>query len=306
MMLYASELSDFPELLEATAQTTKISPAIVEKDYFLTRALRALSEVHRGEFVLKGGTGLSKGWQLLGRFSEDIDLLVRRMPDWGNARRDTRLKQLAKTVSCTPGFGPGSTLQASKGTYRIVALGYRSSTKNLSGLSKAVRLEMGYRGNPDAFVTRPVRSMVGHFAASRGQADLADDLSPFDLEIQNLEWTFIEKLFAAHTAYANNRAAGKARHYYDLYRLSTCDEVRGFAGSEDCRECIREVRRISETDFPGQHLPQSLATSPAFQPDPDGLKELEQNYRNEAHLFFVPPPHLEDVLVAIRQLLSFL
>ena len=123
--------------------------------------------------------------------------------------------------------------------------------------------------------------MVADFAASRSQAELADDLNPFDLNIQNLQWTFIEKLFAVHAAYAKDRALGKARHYYDLFKLCGCEEVQRLVNTEKWRKCMGEVRRV----------------------DADGLKELERSYRNERHLFFVTPPLLTEVLQTIRELL---
>jgi predicted nucleotidyltransferase component of viral defense system len=74
---FASDLSDFPDLLGAAAEYAKLPDTIVEKDYFVVRALRALCEQIQGQFLFKGGTSLSKGWNLLQRFSEDIDLLFR-------------------------------------------------------------------------------------------------------------------------------------------------------------------------------------------------------------------------------------
>jgi len=54
-----------------------VPPPIVQKDYYLTRALSLLSRGHARQFVLKGGTSLTKGWNLLERFSEDLDILLK-------------------------------------------------------------------------------------------------------------------------------------------------------------------------------------------------------------------------------------
>jgi predicted nucleotidyltransferase component of viral defense system len=51
--------------------------AAVEKDYYAMRALRTLQQNLAGQFIFKGGTSLSKGWNLIDRFSEDLDLLFR-------------------------------------------------------------------------------------------------------------------------------------------------------------------------------------------------------------------------------------
>jgi predicted nucleotidyltransferase component of viral defense system len=88
------ERGDFPELLSTVARQLGINPAIVEKDYYVTEALRIIARDF-GELVLfKGGTSLSKGWKLIERFSEDIDLYVREDCSSGRAT-ERRLKAIA-------------------------------------------------------------------------------------------------------------------------------------------------------------------------------------------------------------------
>jgi hypothetical protein len=52
-----------------------ISPAAVEKDYWVSEALRALASGYGDDFVFKGGTSLSKGYRIIELFSEDIGRL---------------------------------------------------------------------------------------------------------------------------------------------------------------------------------------------------------------------------------------
>ena len=306
MTRYASELTDFPELLSATAQWKKISAAIVEKDYFLTRALRALASEHGGAFVLKGGTSLTKGWNLLQRFSEDIDLLVKSEEGWGAGRRDKRLKGLQGTVLNTKGFSLAEPVKhAETGAHRTAIFQYHAISTDLPGLSKTTMLEMGYRGNTAAATSRPVRSMVAEFAESKRQAGLAEDLTFFELEVQNLTRTFVEKLFAIHSAYVLNRAERKTRHYYDLYEMSKCNEVKAFIGTPDYYSCIHEVQEFCQNSFPNQPLPDedSFQASPALQPDGQGLKELERNWKAERDLYFGQQLPLAEVLHALSNLL---
>lgn len=63
----------FEELVTATANEFHIPTNIIEKDYYVTLALRELSSRIEG-MVFKGGTSLSKCYQLLDRFSEDLDI----------------------------------------------------------------------------------------------------------------------------------------------------------------------------------------------------------------------------------------
>ncbi len=63
----------FEELVTATSLELHIPPNIVEKDYYVTLALQELSARIKG-MVFKGGASLTKCYQILDRFSEDIDI----------------------------------------------------------------------------------------------------------------------------------------------------------------------------------------------------------------------------------------
>ena len=63
----------FSELIIAASNELHIPPGIIEKDYYVTLALRELAARVKG-MVFKGGTSLTKCYQILDRFSEDIDI----------------------------------------------------------------------------------------------------------------------------------------------------------------------------------------------------------------------------------------
>ena len=74
-MSFIHDAADFDDLLRIVASGRGIAPCLVEKDYWVTHALWALH--HQGFDVwFKGGTSLSKGFGLIERFSEDLDLKV--------------------------------------------------------------------------------------------------------------------------------------------------------------------------------------------------------------------------------------
>src|ERR1700720_280205 len=65
----------FPELIRIVAQQRGIDPALVEKDYWIMHSLYGLQKLGL-TFELKGGTSLSKGFEIIDRFSEDIDIHI--------------------------------------------------------------------------------------------------------------------------------------------------------------------------------------------------------------------------------------
>ena len=66
---------DFTEAVQAVSRGLNISPALVEKDYYVTLVLKRLNEELSG-LIFKGGTSLSKCHKAINRFSEDIDLTL--------------------------------------------------------------------------------------------------------------------------------------------------------------------------------------------------------------------------------------
>src|ERR1039457_6395600 len=73
---FLHERSDFKALVETVADSEKINdPALVEKDYWIMHAVFGLKRLGL-TFELKGGTSLSKGFGIIQRFSEDIDIRI--------------------------------------------------------------------------------------------------------------------------------------------------------------------------------------------------------------------------------------
>ena len=72
-MPFLNELLDVKELFKVVAKEKQVLPAIVEKNYWLMHCLWDLQQ-QGFDFELKGGTSLSKGFNIIERFSEDIDI----------------------------------------------------------------------------------------------------------------------------------------------------------------------------------------------------------------------------------------
>ena len=66
-------------MIQGVVETRPIDEAAVEKDWWVTAVLYAIFHTSVAEHLLfKGGTSLSKGWNIISRFSEDIDLALSR------------------------------------------------------------------------------------------------------------------------------------------------------------------------------------------------------------------------------------
>ena len=72
---YLHNHNDFKSLLDILEEETGIVSGLIEKDYWIMHVLFGLKQ-QGYTFELKGGTSLSKGYQIIDRFSEDIDIHI--------------------------------------------------------------------------------------------------------------------------------------------------------------------------------------------------------------------------------------
>jgi len=72
---YLHHHRDFKDLIMIVSEEKGIDPVLVEKDYWVMHGLYGLQQAGY-QFELKGGTSLSKGYQVIDRFSEDIDIHI--------------------------------------------------------------------------------------------------------------------------------------------------------------------------------------------------------------------------------------
>ena len=86
---------DFADAIQKAAEYFKLRPIFIEKDYWVTFVLKNLSQSeHANIVVFKGGTSLSKAYNCIERFSEDIDLAILK----GTVINDNQLKRLMKNI----------------------------------------------------------------------------------------------------------------------------------------------------------------------------------------------------------------
>jgi len=99
-MKFLHELSDAEELFRIIADEKAIDPYLVEKDYWIMHALWGLQQ-QGYNFELKGGTSLSKGFKIIDRFSEDIDIRVqppseKNVPTGKNQNKEAQIEARKK------------------------------------------------------------------------------------------------------------------------------------------------------------------------------------------------------------------
>jgi hypothetical protein len=257
-------------LVGRVAEETGIPIAHVEKDFWLTEALRGMARLaEREKFTLlfKGGTSLSKAYRIIERFSEDVDVLVV-LPTGSKGEQDRVLRRLVDEAVLATGVDAvaeaGGTTKAVK---RAARLNYPSDQFALAGMTSGLLVEIGSRGGTLPHERLTIRSLI----AEHSNADMSEveEAEPFDVSVLTPVRTLVEKLVLLHTAHADgdaNRIGRTARHYYDVHELLGRPEVVAEIATHGIDALARDVVTYSTAaELPASARPAGgFANSPAF------------------------------------------
>ena len=133
----------FSTLTTLAAKHLRMTPAFVEKDYWITLILYNLANSsYSDSVVFKGGTSLSKGYRFINRFSEDIDIAMIEENLSGNALK-TKIRNIEKviTVGFTEVIEPNITSKGSTATTNTGNNYYFTVfTQNFSGFLQIIQV----------------------------------------------------------------------------------------------------------------------------------------------------------------------
>ncbi len=228
----------FKDMVEQAADSSGRTPAVVEKDYYVTLILKLFSE-QLAECVFKGGTSLSKGFHVIDRFSEDIDITFKE--HIGESRRKKLKNVVLKGISEELGMPVANWEETqSDRDYNAYLFSYESAFGLQDDrLPQYVKLETALGSYSFPTQTVEIRNYIGDYLEGRGRVDLAErfSLDRFSMNLQSLERTYIDKVFALCDYYLQGKSKRYSRHLYDIYKLTPLIEFNdGFAA------LIQEVR----------------------------------------------------------------
>ncbi len=148
--LYLSGEPSLQELLEVQAHFGLPSPALVEKDFYVVKALAAIVAVEMEGLPLRlvfgGGTALSRAHRLVRRMSEDIDLRI--VVDNNRSARGALRRLRAKVTEALLGAGfkfdpadPAYRKSGNESRYTIYRLPYEPVTTGEGALRPTIQIE---------------------------------------------------------------------------------------------------------------------------------------------------------------------
>lgn len=226
----------FEQAVRSTSRYFGVEPALVEKDYFVTLVLEKINENAPG-LLFKGGTSLSKCHKIIDRFSEDIDLTLDEEHFTQGQRQKLKYiiidvcKELGLTLTNEGETRSRRAYNSYKIEYPIL---FSSVSVNPQLLVETVFIQKAY---PDE--TLSADCMIGEWLrATNNMAAIEQyELYPFEVRVQALERTLVDKVFAICDYMERNVTLRQSRHIYDISRLLTKVKM-----DESLKELAREVR----------------------------------------------------------------
>lgn len=248
MKLHQNELL-FKDAILATSQQLGIREIYVEKDYWVTYALFHIYTNEIGkETIFKGGTSLSKCFQLIERFSEDIDLVIKRNnSDTGNQLK-RKLKQISTSVSRELPEIEINGITNKVGMIRKTAHTYpRMFTGHFGQVRDIIIIESSWLGSFEPYTTKSVNSFIYQMLLENNQQSLIEtyQLGPFEVTVMDPKRTLCEKIMSlvrfSNTQNPISDLKNKIRHAYDLHLILRDVFMRSFFESSQFDNMLIEV-----------------------------------------------------------------
>ena len=307
---FLHEHKDFKSLLEILSKDMGVQPQLVEKDYWLMHCLFGLLSLNY-KIELKGGTSLSKGFKVIDRFSEVIDLKIEPPAKMNvmagpNHDKDIHVQSRRKFFDWLkesieiPGIlsvNRDTEFDDERMRSAGIRLKYQSHYNPLPKLKEGVLLEVGFdRTTPNHKITI---SSWAYDRALTAKVPILDNRA-FDVPCYLPEYTFVEKLQAVSTKYRQQQEKGKLfppnflRHYYDIYKLLGLPEVQAFIGT-------KEYHDYKDKRFRGGDN-RDIATNDAFLlSDPQVREMYEVEYKKSVDLYYKGQVPFPEILGRIQE-----
>lgn len=319
--MFLHEHPEFKNLIENTAIDHNIKLiSLVEKDYWLMHVIWSMQQLGLN-FHLKGGTSLSKGYECIHRFSEDIDIHIE--PDekkcgfkvyFGKNHESSKHRESRKNFFdwiCNELNGNitgiikverDKEFDDPSGKYKNggIRLFYNSNFLSVGGLKEGILLEVGF-GRIAPNLPNTISSWAFEKANNFTGLEITDNRAT-NVACYEPRYTFVEKLQAVVRKYRLYKEkqdnatlpSNFIRHYYDLYQLIERDDVQKFIGTEEYN------------NFKLEHFGKSddvvIAKSDAFKfSDPNDRKIFDQAYTRSEDLYYQGRPGFQEILDRINK-----
>ena len=289
----------FSDTIRAASQHLNIKQEFVEKDYWITLVLSRLTQSpFASDAVFKGGTSLSKGYQLIERFSEDVDLAIINNQHRSGNEVKTIIRNIEKGITQDLNELKVEGITSKGSRFRKSVFTYNSIEK--SNKNNKLIVEINSFANPFPFQPRTISSFIFDFLTQTGNETYiaSHKLEPFEVNVLNKEQTLLEKMASLiRFSFEENPVesiSGKIRHFYDLYFLMADPGCAAYVGTAGFKKQFEQLLQHDKAMFdqPIGWQNKGIAQSPLLHDFDNLWKQLKTKYQSElSALAYRPIPN---------------
>ncbi len=292
-------------IFNQTSERSGLPSSAIEKDWWVTLSLNIIFSLpYSNQIVFKGGTSLSKAWNLIERFSEDIDLVIdRKHLGFEGGLSKTQVKKLRKASFSFIGNNFYTDInneliklgvqdyelivQETKNTDTdplIIELHYKSLTEKSEYLKPRVLIEVGARSLMEPVDNKLILSIL---SSEFNEFPFAE--KEITIPVVSPKRTFLEKIFLLHEEFQKEtkliRVDRMSRHLYDLEKLMDTTHGKEALKDVDLYNTIVEHRKNFNTirgiDYEN-HKPNLINIIPPQ----ETIKNWEKDYKTMQESMF--------------------
>lgn len=233
------------EIIDAVSLETGIAPSYIEKDWYLVSVLSSIQQRNTPyvKVVFAGGTSLSKGFNLIHRFSEDVDFSIVGLEDKNRRARGTYRDELIRHIQANELFKIDDETVKSRDECRYVNfyISYPKQVHLESSLRNDLKVELSFKPTYLPTIKKRITAFAAEFVGDSPVAEI-DCINPTETaanKFSALLWRIdIKDRSEPYNHMTNDPAL--MRHLYDLSALSAV--IRNDA------DFVRLVKEIFEKD----------------------------------------------------------
>ncbi len=247
----------FRQAIITTSQQMKIRAEYVEKDYWVCYALYEIFNSDVADYaVFKGGTALSKCYDIIKRFSEDIDLVVIRDKSESDNQLKRKIKNITNAVSAIMPEIEVEGITIKRGMNRKTGHQYPKLFNGKYGQVRSeIIVEATWLGYYEPYTTAHINSYIYDMMLFTGQEAMTQQykLSPFEVRVLDSRRTICEKIMSlVRFSYSNEPIEDlkkKVRHTYDIHLLLQEVELQEFFISNEFETMLLKVAQDDVASF---------------------------------------------------------
>ncbi len=314
------------QVIEQTAAKLNLPVQAVEKDLWVTAILQVLFTLPCAHgLVFKGGTSISKVWNAINRFSEDIDLAIdRSLFDLDGELTKKQVKklrkvssmfvreelfgQLCEAIASTPLYGlceieaqPDGVGDSTYPEPRIIYVKYASQfSDKIDYILPVVKIEAGARSLLEPTLNVAIKSLVDVALPS-----ITTSLVDVEVRTAVAEKTFLEKCFLLHELFSRGVAVSanrRSRHLYDLHMMMRKGIDKRAVSDDELWNTIHH-HRSTLTSISGVDYTPDIRSRIVLTPPAECVEDWKSDYQAmQGSMIYNNPPSFEELLQSMAEL----